>query len=395
MTARRSAPARPVVLHVNRVGFLGGAERVILTLASSLGGRARVILACPGGGDLESAALARGIEVAPVEVDRMRGTRNPLEFARYSLRWRVAAAQLRRVCAAHGVDIIHTHHPVGVLYARAAARALGIPIVFHLHDYAPGKRIYALALKVAARSANRIICVSEANRRFLLGTVDVDPDQVDVIHNGIDPLFLDRIGGAAPAPLGEGGPHIATFGALEPRKGHDVFLKAAARVIATHPGARFWIVGGAALADKSWYVDQLHALAKVPELRGAVQFTGFRSDVAELMKAMDVLALPSVEMESFSMVLVEALTLGCRTVGSDVGGTAEAITPERTGLVVPPGDPAALAQAINRMLGPDGALFAAAAAKEARARFAPGLFADRISDVYAKALGAGRLRSAA
>lgn len=84
------------------------------------------------------------------------------------------------------------------------------------------------------------------------------------------------------------------------------------------------------------------------------------------------------------MALVEALTLGCRVIGTDVGGTAEAIDAGRTGLVVPPGDPAALAAAIDRMLGPDGPQFAAAAGQDARLRFRPEVFTRRMAETYAK-----------
>lgn len=387
--------AEPLALHVNRVGFVGGVERIILTLSDKTMARGyRAMLACPGGGTLEAAARAMGIPVAPVGID-MRLPANPLKLASLPLRWLRGRAELLRLCRERRVDVIHAHHPVGVLYARGAARVLGLPLVFHLHEIAPARTPYAVALRAAVASADRIVCGSEASRRLLHATVPVDRSRVDVVHNGVDPLFVARAATAAPADLTEPGPHIGAFGVLEPRRGQDVFLSAAAKVIERYPGAKFWIVGPAAIDAAAWFAEHLWDIAEAPPLRGAVRFTGFRPDIPELMKAMDVIVLPSVEMEAVSMTLLEALTLGCRAIGTDVGGTAEVIQSGQTGLVVPPRDPGALAAAIERMLGPEGPSLARAAGQNARLRFRPETFSRHVAEVYAKAFERGPAREAA
>jgi glycosyltransferase involved in cell wall biosynthesis len=147
-----------------------------------------------------------------------------------------------------------------------------------------------------------------------------------------------------------------------------------------------WIVGAAALSDKAEFEARLRARAARADLSGAVDFTGYRSDVVALMKGMDVVVQASVAHESLSMVLLEALMLGRRVVASRVGGTEEAVRDGVTGLVVEPGNPGALAGAILRALEPGGAVMAAAGQSDARERFSTAAYLENIARVYRKTL---------
>ena len=369
------------VLTVNRVGFLGGVERVLVTLAAGLPDCGyHPTLLCPDEGALAAAARAEGIAVATFPLDRMRITADPRVLARYPLGWWCGARQVLRAAERTRARLIHVHHPVGALYAIPAARRLGLPLVLHVHEVLPAKPMYAWALRLAVRRAARILCVSDS-ARALLSVTSADPARVQVIHNGLDRRFL--AGGITPAPEVSGpGPHIGVFGVIEPRKGQDVFLAAAAALARRYPAAQFWIVGPLALADKAGFRVRLEALAAQPGLAGRVHFTGFRPDVARWMLAMDVVALPSVGQESFGMVLAEALALGRKVVASATGGTAEAIADGVTGRLVPPGDAAALAAAVAGLLEADAEGTGARAAAATRARFAPELFCRRVAAVY-------------
>lgn len=390
----RGPRAEPLALHVNRAGLVGGVERLVLTLSDhALGGGYRALLACPGGGPLEAAARARSIPVAPVGID-LRVPANPATLLALPAQWLRAEAALRRLCEERGVDVIHAHHPVGALHAGGVARTLGLPLVLHLHEIAPERRLHLLALRKAARIADRVVCGSEASRRLLRATVEVDPAKVDVVYNAVDSRFARRAE-RAPADLGEAGPHIGVFGLLAPRQGQNVFLNAAARLVEDHPDAKFWIVGPAAIDADAWFAEHLWDLSETPALAGRVRFPGFRPDIPEMMKAMDVVVLPATRMESIPMTLAEALTLGCRVIASDLGGAAEAILSGQTGLLTPPGDPVALAAAIDRMLGPEGPRLARAARQHARLRFRPETFSRRVAEVYARAGARGPAREAA
>lgn len=376
------------VLIVNRVGHLGGVERVILNLAPGLADYGYdTILACPGEGALATAARAAGVEVAPVPFDRMRISPDPRVLLRYPMAWHRGTAAVERICRERNVTLIHAHHPVGSLYAHRAAQALGLPVLLHVHEAPPTRVLYAMAARRALRGCARTICVSSAGVELLRRLGD-DLSRNTVVHNGIDATLLD---GSPPLPASavEGpGPHIGIFGSIEPRKGQDVFLHAASRLSRQYPEAQFWIVGPLALKDKQGFDNQVRALAALPALGGRVHFTGFRPDVARWLQAMDVVVQASVRHESLSMVLLEAMALGRPVVATTVGGTADGISHGRSGLLVQPGDPNALAAAVNCALSPAGKAMGAAAAAEMRSRFSPAAFCRGVADVYDQMLGA-------
>lgn len=388
MHQSREMKAEHRVLHISRVGFVGGVERVMLTLASSMSGRYQPVIVCPGGDALEAEARQCGVEVAPQPINRMRIAANPLAMAHYPVSLLRTSRRIEALCRERQVDVIHAHHPISVLYARRAARSLGVPIIFHFHEAGPGKALYMLALRAAVRAATRIVCVSAAAKTFL-EEAGPDPDKVSIVYNGVSQVFLDAADARPAARLGEG-PHVATFGVLEPRKGQDVFLEAAGLVRERYPAAKFWIVGPAALQDKAWFADQLRAQAASPGLAGSVTFTGYRTDVIDLMKAMDVVVLASVAHESLGMVLIEAMTLGRPVVGSRIGGMVEVIRDGETGALAAPRNPAELATRIIQAIGKKGAAMAAQARHEAARRFSPDAFCGQFEQIYDDALGALR-----
>jgi glycosyltransferase involved in cell wall biosynthesis len=370
------------VLHVNRVAYLGGVERVILNLGTGLQPHGyESLLACPENGELPKAARDRGIVVTPCDFDRMRITANLSVMARYPIVWYRSSQQMLHHCSTHKINILHCHHPVGVLYSIRASRTLGIPIILHVHEILPAKPFYALALRVAVRYAQRFICVSGASKE-LLETAKPDPATVRVIHNGVDPSFPSA-DSVAPVPeLSGPGPHIGVFGVIEPRKGQHVFLQAAAQLAKDFPTAHFWIVGPLALADKADYLKTLEQLAAEPSLVGRVHFPGFQYNVASWMKGMDVVTLTSVAHESLPMVLIEALMLGRPVIASLVGGTHEIVSARETGLLVPPGDPGALAQALRTVLNGAASAFSTRGMADAHQRFTSDVFCRRIAEVY-------------
>lgn len=381
---------RPRVLHVARVDFLGGVERVTLTLAAARGAAGAIV--GPGGGELERSARSLGVPFFAAPVERTRITGHVGTLLRYPTRWRAAGAAIARACEAFRPDLLHAHHPATVLQARPAARAFRLPVLFHVHEIGPAKPLYRVALAAAARSATRIVCVSGAGLDLVRGVRPPKRTAARVLHNGVDPSFEREAVEVAAADLRPGGPHVGAFGVLEPRKGQHVLLEAAPEVLRRWPEARLWLVGPLALSDKADYAASLERRAAQPGLAGAVRFTGFRADVAALMKAMDVVVLPSVAHESLSMVLLESLTLGRRVVATRVGGATEAVRDGETGILVPPGDASALAAAIARMLGDEGSTMAERARLDARARFSSAAFLGRVDDLYAE-LVAGRPRS--
>lgn len=373
------------VLHVSRVGFVGGAEQVMLTLAVGLPALGyEPAIAAPAGGTLDRQAREAGVPLHPMPFDRLRITRDPRVLARYPLAWFRGGECLLRACVANGTDVLHAHHPVGALYAGRAVRVLGLPLILHLHDGPPMSAAYRILLRQASRTAERIVCVSRAVHT-LLADAGGDVSKAEIVANAVDERFFEPRTEPALDVVGPG-PHIGLFGVIEPRKGQDHLLRAVALLTNSYPTAHVWIVGPLEHIDKAPFKRAVESLAATPALRGRVTFTGRRDDVPALMRAMDVVVSASVSHESFGMVLAEAMALGRPVVTSDVGGTAEVVTDGKTGRVVPPADPAALASAIAQTLERDRSAMAAAAAADARARFSPAIFWQRIADIYDQVL---------
>jgi glycosyltransferase involved in cell wall biosynthesis len=374
------------LLMLNRVSFMGGVERIIVTAMDLLAERGfEPLLACPGEGELPDAVRARGFEVVPCDFDRMRGTVDPRDLWRYAVALRRERARVLDVVRARGIDLLHAHHPVAGLYGTRAVREIGVPMAMHVHETPPLKPLYAMAMRRAARHVRRFVCVSGASRA-LLRELRIPDDRAEVVYNGVHPGFLE----APPAPAADvtgPGPHVGIFGVLEPRKAQHVFLEAAARLATEFPTAHFWVVGAVAFTDDEPYRARLEAMAAQPPLAGRVTFTGHRRDVARLMMAMDAIALSSVAFDALPTVIIESLTLGRLVAASRVGGVPEIIRDEETGLIVPPGDPAALAGALSRLLRDGRASgMGPAAARDMRARFSPGRFGDDLAAALRRAL---------
>jgi len=259
--------------------------------------------------------------------------------------------QLTGIFRERRIDVIHTHkYKDGVLCAFAAWRA-GVPhFVRTVHGLAEPmvgwNRVksylyHALDRLMLRRSADLIIAVSRRMAEDLRES-GFRPTMVTWIHNGVDVRQI-RAACTREAVRRELGIDpdvllIGTAGRLSAIKGQAGLLRAAARILETHPTARFLIVGDGPLGS------QLTSLASELRLDHACHFIGPRADVFDLMAALDIFVLPSLN-EGIPMALLEAMTLGTPVVGAAVGGIPEVIQHRVNGLLVPAADDQALADA--------------------------------------------------
>ncbi|HTR18152.1 MAG TPA: glycosyltransferase [Acetobacteraceae bacterium] len=368
------------VLAVNRVGFLGGVERLIVNGAVGVRERGfRTTLTCPAPGTLADAAAAQGIDVIPAPIDRSKATLSPRKWFLLRNALKVGSRAITGIARETGAALLHAHHPIGALYALDAARSLGLPLILHVHETLPLAPLYGLVARHVIPHCALLVCVSEAGRA-LTKRLGVPDARVRLIYNGVDRSFL-----APPAPVPElarPGPHIGIFGVLEPRKGQEDFIHAATRLKERHPGAQFWIIGALSYADNGPYVKRLRKVAAEGGIADRVHFAGHRDNAADWMAGVDLVVLASRERESLPTVLIEAGILGRPMVATEVGGVREIVCDGQTGLVVPPSDPAALADAMHRILGPDGTVMAERARTDAHRRFTPERFADELAALY-------------
>jgi glycosyltransferase involved in cell wall biosynthesis len=255
--------------------------------------------------------------------------------------------RLARFIRAERFDLVQTFLIGANLWGRLAARLAGVPVVVASERNVdvweqPVKRWLGRAL--LAFTTDRLIANADAVRDYLLRR-GADPTRVVTIRNGVD---LDRFAtpldvGAVRHSLGLGPCTLmaAVVARLEPQKGHDVVLEAAARVYERLPRLRFVFVGGGS-AEAS-----LRAEVARRGLADRIVFTGFRTDTADLIRAADLSILVSTK-EGMSNTLLESLAAGCPVIASTVGGNAEVVG--EAGVLIPPSDPAALCRGILRLL---------------------------------------------
>lgn len=317
---------RPLtVLNVIAPHRFSGAERIATSLADGLQRRGhRVAFACKHQDVFVEELGRRGIECLST---RISGKISPLPLYR-------VASIARRIKA----DVIHTHLSTGAWWGSFAGRLLGIPVLAHVH---------ALNTKTCFVFADMLAACSEGVRQHMLSQ-GIPADRVRVIHNGIDLQDLDDL---RPLPdvredlgLTDGQPVIGVAAHLTRKKGQRHVIEATALLKEARPTLLCYLLG------EGEERRELENLAAELGVADRVRFLGFRRDAVDLMQAMDIIILPSVAKEGLGVCLVEAGGLGKAVIGSDAPGIDEVISSGETGLLVEPGRPQALAEAIDGLI---------------------------------------------
>jgi glycosyltransferase involved in cell wall biosynthesis len=300
---------------------------------------------------LARAARARGHDawfLAPAEgafTQQAREDGFAVELVDLSRTFKVGGAvRLARLLRATRTDVLHTHTQLAPnILGRVAGRAVGARVVTHIHIesyFRPGPigRLYHRPLdNLTARLCHAVIAVSEDTRRALVEQ-GYPPGRITVVHNGVD---LD---GAATPPQGR---TIVEVARLAPVKGQRELIEAVAEI----PDARLVLVGKD-LERNGAYAETLVRRARELGVADRVELTGYRLDAVELIREARVVALPS-RTEGLPIVLLEAMAQARPVVATPVGGTPELVVDGETGVLVPPGDVHALAQALREVLDDD------------------------------------------
>lgn len=250
--------------------------------------------------------------------------------------------QLVQQFRADGTKVVHTHHLGQLLYGGLAGRLAGCRVIHTEHEYYTLMRPRAQQLlRVLTRLADRVTAVAEPVRNFLEGTAGLPASKLITIRNGVE---IHRYEAAIPYDrekwdLQNSDVVIGCVARLSPEKGHMVLLRAFQKVISRHPFARLVIVGDGEERER------LQHLVATLSIGHFVRFLGLRADVPEVLGACDLFTLPSIQ-EGFPMVILEALAAGKAVIASEVGAIPDVIRHGDTGLLVPPGDADALADAL-------------------------------------------------
>ena len=270
-----------------------------------------------------------------------------------------AAAMLAfaRWCRRQRIAVVQTCDLYANIFGLPGAALAGVPVrIGSRRELNPDKTAGQIRLqRLAYRCATKVVANSAA-ARTALEQDGVASGSIAVIPNGVEASrFAERSQDQLAAPART----VITVANLRPEKSHETLIGAAALLAGEFPDVRFQIVGNGPRREA------LESLVRARGLDRTVEFLGHREDVPHLLAAADVFVLPS-RSEAFPNGVIEAMAAGLPVVASSVGGLLDLIEPERTGLLVAPDDPAALAAALRRIF-TDGA-FATRLGRSARAQ---------------------------
>ena len=321
----------------------GGAERVTVTFLRHLAGTGAEAVACT--------VTSRRDGPLAEELARAGVRRHDLGARRIADP--LALLRLLRLLGRGRFSLVHAHGPEACMLAGIACTLTRVPLVITRHVLDEATTNWRLRqldrlIRFAARRAAAVVAVSSAVARRLEETGAARPEAIHVIHNGVE---LERFRGAdlsrrreefrRALGVGPDDSLVLLPAVLREGKGHEVLLEALPEIKSRVPRARVAFAGGGDLERGVRALAARHG--------DAVMFLGQRDDMPELFAACDLVVLPSLA-EALPTALIEAAAAGRPVVATRVGGTPEVVEEGKTGLLVPPSDPAALASAVAAVL---------------------------------------------
>lgn len=393
MTSTSPTPAVRAAV-VSPPATVWGAQLYLLDQVQPLAERGvHLTLVTPDGTPFAEAWKERGFTHRHIDLDLHDGLRQSGGTGRPSVGSlaRTALGVGRGMRAVRAVadefDMVYSFALRSHLEVALACRSARTPVALDLVNIVRpgmGRRV----LQAAARLATLTVANSKASADVL-----GPKPNVEIIHPGID---LDRFTPADPDPVlraelqgGVDRPLVAILGRIDVRKGVQILVDAMSQLTGDAAQARLVVVGEAGTGPQE-FANQLRADAD-RLLGDRVLFTGRRSDIPDIMRAVDIVVMASAA-EPFGLSALEAQAVRTPVIGTNAGGLPEFVEHEVTGLLVPPFEAEPLARAIERLLGDEGLRNKLTDEAERRARPARGLEAqyDQLAQMYRTVAGAAR-----
>lgn len=341
------------VLYVNHTARISGGEISLLTLLGGLPDSIEPIVACPRG-DLADALHERGVAVAPIRGTDGSLRLHPVRTPQALLEMAAASHQVSRIAEQVDAGVVHANSIRSGLIAVAPGVSSGLPTVVHVRDCLPPGRATDLTLRAIDR-ADALI----ANSGYTRDSLGPGASRADVVFNAVD---LERFGrvelSVAEArrrlEIPTEGPVLGVVAQITPWKGQDDAIRIAKALTRSHPRLQLLLVGSpkfdsaSTRYDNAAYLESLQGQVAEEGLAEAVRFLGERDDVPEVLRALDVLLVPSWE-EPFGRSIVEAMAAGVTVAATSAGGPPE-IVDEEFGLLLPPRDPDAWVGPLDELL---------------------------------------------
>jgi glycosyltransferase involved in cell wall biosynthesis len=336
------------VLFVDHTGQIGGAELILLDVVQGRQDSSAFLF--------ESGPLAKALSDRGLSVIASRWGAGLSQFRRDSswlkalpLFGRLAAitAELARAARCH--DVVYANSQKAFVLAAIANVVARRPLIWHLHDIISPAHFGAMQRRMQVFLANRFaVKVIVPSQAAAAAFIDAGGRRslVEVVPNGlaVEPLPVSRQELRQRLGL-PSGPLVGVFSRLARWKGQHVLIEALAKL----PGVHGIVVGDALFGEQD-YAAELKRLVAELGLGDRVHFLGHRGDVPLLMQAVDAMVHPSIDPEPFGRTLVEAMLAGVPVIATDAGAAPDILEHGRAGMLVPPGDARALAEALDAVL---------------------------------------------
>jgi glycosyltransferase involved in cell wall biosynthesis len=387
------------VLYANHTGIVSGAEHSLVDLLRGLPPGVDSAVACPAG---PLADVIRSLGKPVAMLPEMEGSfrMHPVHTARGIATIIRGGIGLRRLTRRLSIHLLHANSTRAGLMGAVAARLGGPPLIVSVRDCLPASPAGNAVRRVISRSARVVIANSQYTATgFCRGRPG---EAVTSIHNPVDvtrfnPSRWSRDAARALLGLGRSTPVLGVVAQLAAWKGQDDGIRCAALLRRDWPDVRLLLVGdvkfrsAATRHDNQAYARSLRRLADELALDGRVRFLGERDDIPLVLRALDVLLVPSWE-EPFGRTVIEAMAMETPVVATNRGGPTEIIDDGIDGVLLPPRQPELWAEAIGRLLGDRDRM--AALSQGGRRKvcqsFALETHVSRVLEVYDRALGTPR-----
>lgn len=337
-------------MFLNHSATMGGAEQGLLDLARHTRETSLVVLLEDG--PFRKRLEQDGAQVRVIDAGAMhnvrRHSRVPSGAALASV-WR-AAREVAEI--SQDFDVMHANSQKALIVGALATYRTDTPLLWHLHDIIEPPYFSRLNIKadvmLANRRVERVIAVSRATADAFVRQGGA-PEKVHVVYNGTEAAPFEAsaaVTGRIRRELGLGDvPLVGCFSRIAEWKGQHVLIEAVAQL----PGVHALIVGGP-LFNEHAYEQRLRERVRALGMEDRVHFLGHRSDVAVLMRNVDLVVHPSTAPEPFARTLIESIFAGHAPIASACGGVPELIDSGRTGYLFPPGDVEALRTILRHLL---------------------------------------------
>lgn len=328
------------VLQVIEGFSLGGAEKKLLELADHFDQDRFHTTIC---------SLGLGNEIAS-EFEKLKNT--GIDVVRIPRRTRFDFTHVFKVAnfmREQKIDVVMTTLNYADVIGLIAGRLAGVKAAFSWETISAPEWLYKRRLwpyLFAIKFCNRVISVSEATKTWLIEKRKVPAEKVEVIPYGVNLEEFnthDNSNLREELGLGKDIPIVGMVGRLHPQKGHTYLIQAAKLITKKRANVQFVLIGDGKLRSK------LESEAEENNLSKNFHFLGFRSDVSQLIQGFNIFVLPSLY-EGLPNVVLEAMATAKPVVATPVDGTKEAVVDGETGLLVPQKDPAALAEALLKLI---------------------------------------------